>query len=320
MRSARGGRCLTLILALGLAGCVSAQPARHPDGTAPASPRVSVTDLATRSGAWPASQHLLETAVSRLVRRCLDAHGFDVPDGDPPPLPAPEDEAAAIDLPGRRDHGYGLGADRDGSPPRQAQERYYERLPSREQQRYDIALFGQKADRVTLGVGGRQTVGMPGKGCEADGRRAVAGSLALWARIVYIPDQYDNRLAEQVAQAPTYRAALAAWRRCMASRGYRYDTPSAAQSALQEQYQRNGATAAVRRQEKAVAVADGECAAQVHLPSTALAARRTSVASLSTADHRSLEDLASHRAAAVRRAAAVLAELSSGPAPRPHPQ
>jgi hypothetical protein len=74
---------------------------------------------------------------------------------------------------------------------------------------------------------------------------------------------------------------------------------------MRDRYRRVGATVEFRQQEIAVAVADGECASQVHLPSTALAVRRSLVSTLPEPDRRALADVATHRAAAVRRAAAV---------------
>jgi len=293
---------------LGLAGCVSARPAAHPSGTSPAPPGTEVVDLATRSGAWPASQHLFDAAVSRLAHRCLAAHGFNDPDVAQPPLPSPQDEAAAIDMPARRRHGYGLIPDSSGSSSAPPQDPYYAQLSPQDKQRFDTALFGPATDTVSVDVGGGQTVGTRGQGCEADARRTIAGDLAVWARIFYAPDQYANRLSEQASQSPAYLGAVALWRSCMADRGYRYQTPDGAYNAMRDLYRQAGATPRFRQEQiaVAVAVADGECAGHAHLPSTALAVQRSLVAALPAADRAALAQLVSRRDQAVRRAAAVM--------------
>jgi hypothetical protein len=240
-----------------------------------------------------------------LAHRCLAAHGFNDPDIAQPPPPSPEDEAAAIDMPTRKQHGYGIVPDGDDSQAQQPADPYYARLSPQDQKRYDTVLFGPPGARVELDIGGGQPISTPSQGCEADARRGIAGDLVAWVRIFYDPDYYDNRLSEQASTAPRYLAALAAWHSCMAARGYAYQTPDAARDAMHDRYRRVGATAEFRQQEITVAVADGECASQVHLPSTALAVRRSLVSTLPEADRRALADVATHRAAAVRRAAAV---------------
>jgi hypothetical protein len=298
----RVARCLILVLALGLAGCASVRPASH-RSDAPG----AVIDLATRSGSWPSSQHVLDSAVDHLVHRCLAAHGFDDPDVDQAPPPSPEDEAAAIDLPARREHGYGIvSGTSDGQAP---VDPYNQRLSPQDQTRYNTVLFGPSGSRINVDVGGGQTVTSPGQGCEADARRQVAGNLGLWARLFYAPGQYDNRLSEQASTAPRYLTAVGAWHSCMTARGYPYPTPDAAQKAMRDRHRQVGATAEFRTQEIAVAVADGECAGQAHLPSTALAVRRHLVGTLPEADLRALADLVAHRDAALRRATALLATL-----------
>jgi hypothetical protein len=264
---------------------------------------VSLADFATRSGRWPATQELLETAFHRLNRRCLTAEGFDPPVTPPPRYPVPEDEAAAIGLSERRTAGYGLDADGStGTAGNGATDPYAERLSPSEQRRYRAALFGPSDQGVRVSLGGGPYVVQPAQGCVAASRRALAGDLAVWARLSYLPQILDDRLAQRALTAPGYLAALADWRACMAGRGHPYRTPEDARSAMKDEHRADRGRTGPSRREIVVAVADGECATQVHLPAAELAARRELVAALPAAERADLTELLTRRSAAVSRA------------------
>lgn len=125
---------LTVAVVFGLAGCAGARPAAAP-------PTAAVVDLATRSGAWPATQQKLETAVNRLTDQCLAEHGFNRPPIVPATPPSPEDETTLIDLPGRRRHGYRLDSNPAGETVQQSpNDQYYTRLSPHDQERFRTAV------------------------------------------------------------------------------------------------------------------------------------------------------------------------------------
>jgi hypothetical protein len=288
---------LGLVALTGLAGCGQVHEANP-------APITSTVDLVTFSGNWPATQQILDNAVRVLDRKCMATHGFGYPDTPLAKTMAPEDEAAVIDLPDRRQHGYQIVATSAPTLPAEAVNPYLTSLSPANQQRYRAALFGPPGTDVTPGIAGGYVV--KGQGCEADSRRALAGSVQQWARITYIPQQLNDHLVEQVTTQPRYIAAMTAWQACMATRGYSYPTPQHARSALQSEYLKAGPTQQFRERETAVAVADGECAGAVHLPLVSLAVRRDLVQSLPAPDRATLADLASIRDTAVARAVSAL--------------
>lgn len=77
----------------------------------------------------------------------------------------------------------------------------------------------------------------------------------------------------------------------MRGEGYAYASPDAAYDQLKAAYRAQGVTTALREREIAVAVADGGCGAEVHVPSTVLALRRAYAQSLPTADKLQLKRL-----------------------------
>ncbi|MEW2394553.1 hypothetical protein [Streptomyces sp. NPDC046862] len=303
--------CLALVVAVGAAGCASSRPAAPavtPLPRASALPEdgrlgASAVDLATRSGAWPETERALQSALDRLTRRCMEDHGFSYPAAGVAPLPDPADDAAAAELPRRRKSGYGLASSSAASGrPASAVDRYYAVLSPRDQRRFDLTLFGRDDRKATVDIPGRGRFRVPEQGCEADSRRRLAGSVVLWARVSYTPEAIDNQLADRVPATPEYRSALRVWRACMSARKHTYDSPETAYRALRDQYRKTGATSAFRKRETAVAVADGDCAVRSRLSSTALEVRRELTAELGKDVRRSLNELASYRAAVVARA------------------
>lgn len=298
-------------LALVVGGCAGARPptASQPKGLPPAGTGSSVLtsdalDLVTESGRWPSTEETLNAAIDKLVARCMQAKHLkyivvatSVLNND--------DEAQIIDLAKRRRQGYGLQQS-DSSLADRPQDAYVATLSPAEQQHYLQALYGSDSDRiaVTLPDGGQAT--LADHGCQADAIRALAGDLSRWGLITYAPQQLGNRLADQLSHDPNYQAALARWSQCMASRGLRYDDPDHAVQALRAAYQAHGVTPELRAQEITTAVADGECALRVHLPSAATSSRRALASRLPEQDRRNLNALASDRDAAVAQASSVL--------------
>ncbi|MFC0842755.1 hypothetical protein ACFH04_03245 [Streptomyces noboritoensis] len=315
-RSARGTRCalsalMLLTVSAGCAGAQSAGRSAPPPLERTSSPgRLSsaAIDLATHSGTWPTTERTLMSAEVRLVRACMEEKGFRYPAPDPPARPAPEDEKAAVELTDRSRTGYGIS-----QPPSQAPgpgsapvDRYYRTLPAARQRAFDQALDGPPDKKVTVSGTDWGEVRVATEGCDADSRSRLAGSPALWARITYIPERYDNELGRRVPSAPAYVRAMAEWRSCMADRGLAYRSPEQAQDALRKERRTTDSADAFRHREITVAVADGACALRAHLPAVSLRVQRELVSTLSRDEQHTLTELAAHREAALRRARTIL--------------
>ncbi|GAA5197667.1 hypothetical protein GCM10023322_69420 [Rugosimonospora acidiphila] len=295
-----------LVLVVMLAGCGNPRPASRgapspPAGSVSHSPPsldVDVVDFATRSGSWPSSEDDLENASNQLDRQCLRAHGFAVPAAPPLALPVPQDEAAAIDLPGRRSVGYGLAKHSAPAP---------EPTTFVGDVGFSAAQFGAGKPRIKVSLEGKATVLTPSAGCVAQGYRELAGDLATWARLYYVPQQFDDRMYAAMYDDPRYPVALATWRSCMNSRGYSYSRPDDVEPALRARYDASGMTPALEQLELRTAVDDGECQLAVHLPTTLLQIRRSLVASLPRSDLATIATMVVARRGAVAKARSVLA-------------
>lgn len=290
-------------MTVGLAGCTSAQPADL---------RVSaaMTDVATRSGRWPTGADQLQAAFDQLDRQCLSRAGFHLPPAPKVTLPSPENEAATIDLPGRRRHGYGISMPHGSAATAENPNTYAASLSAEDRQRFGSAQFGPGMPRTTVALKGKAGATVPTAGCVAHARKALAGDVQTWAKISYIPQQFDDQVSRKALTDTGYRATLARWRICMAEAGFRYASPDAAVAHLQQEYERGAKGARFQRREIAVAVADGECASRTHLPAELLRARRGQVTRLSADDLSTLHSATGNWESAVARARKVLAARS----------
>ncbi|MEV6925229.1 hypothetical protein AB0M46_12095 [Dactylosporangium sp. NPDC051485] len=265
-----------------------------------------MVDFATRSGSWPGEEEDLENAFNQLDHRCLQAQGIDDPASPPVRIPAPEDEAAAVGLPARRSAGYGLA---DPAPPQP------EPSFTGSGEKLRAAQFGPGSPHLPVVIEGNATVDTPSRGCIAEAHERLAGDVATWTRLYYLPQRFDERMLAAMTHDARYSAALAAWSTCMRSRGYSYNSPDDAESALRSQYQKLGVTTALKRQEVRAAVDDGDCQLAEHLPTRLLQIRRSLVASLSRSDLETLAAMSRLRRDAVARARSVLA--TAAPSKRP---
>ena len=125
---------------------------------------------------------------------------------------------------------------------------------------------------------------MPATGCIARARTTLAGDVQTWAKIFYVPQQFDDQLNRKALKDTSYQAALGQWRACMAHKGYTYASPDAAIAQLRKKYEQKARSSDFRHVEISVAVADGECAGRTHLPATLLRVRRNLVAQLPAGD------------------------------------
>ncbi|WP_030672877.1 hypothetical protein [Streptomyces sp. NRRL B-1347] len=299
----------------GLAGCSASEPAgpatTRPERT-PSTARLpaAAVDMVTRSGTWPRTQQTLDTAVNTLVHRCMERAGFTYPARRAALPEAFDDARALVDLDRRERYGYGIatGPPDTGQPPAP----YYTELDADRRRRFDLAFSGPPGAKqeVETGLG---TVRVSARGCDAEARRRLAGGVVAWARMYYVPEALNGRLDSRVPRQPGYVSALARWRTCMSERGYPFPTPEKAQKELADAYGKSGGRNspmkmhdAFRRRERAIAVADGECALEVRLPQAALAGRRALVHSLPGEDRAVLAELIRVQGAALKRAEAVI--------------
>ncbi|MFG2126024.1 hypothetical protein [Streptomyces sp. NPDC048710] len=302
MRRRAAGVLAVCSLLVSLAGCAETRPARPGPTVTPV-----MIDLATRSGRWTADAEQLQLAFDLLDRACLRRAGFAPPRASRLSLPVPEDETAAIGMAERRRVGYGIvGAGTSGTRrPETEPDRYTTALSRQGRQRYGDAQFGPGAPKVTVPLLGRAKAHVPAAGCVAEGRRRLAGGAGVWARLDYLPQQFDDRVSQEAQREPVYASALTTWRSCMRQRGYHHADPEAARTWVRDAYRRRGNAAALRHKEIALAVADGRCAARGHLPTALLRARRARVARLPRVDLTVLRALSDCWLAAVARARAV---------------
>lgn len=288
-RSAAG-----LLLIVMLTGCSHPQPVSRDSSPLSA----DMVDFATLSGSWPRGEEDLENAFNQLDHRCLEAHGINVPALPPVEIPVPEDETAAVGLPERRSVGYGLAEPTPSQP---------EPSFGGSSEEFAAAQFGPGRPRTPVVIEGKATVDTASGGCVAESHQRLAGDVATWTRLFYLPQRFDDRMFASMADDPRFSAALKAWSNCVHSRGYSYAQPDEAESALRSQYQKSGVTTALKRQEVRTAVDDGECQLTVHLPTQLLQIRRSLVAKLPRADLATLTAMTNLRRGAVAKARSVLA-------------
>lgn len=265
----------------------------------------SELDLLTRSGTFTRTNVELANAESELISACMTAQGFRY-QVETSTLSGESDEERSLNMNERRSRGYGLasqyGSDKE-SVSTAANDTYVAGLSKKNADAYMKALRGGTADFREMRFGTGRDITFSSRGCEARSRTSLYGNLDDWVSVAYFPQNLNSELSPRVEKAPKYRAAMNDWRTCMRGRGYAYASPDAAYDQLKSAYRaQKKVTAALRDREIAVAVADGECGAEVHIPSTVLALRRAYAQSLPTADKLQLRRLTAVWKAAADRA------------------
>ncbi|MGW7544443.1 hypothetical protein ACWGKQ_25570 [Streptomyces sp. NPDC054770] len=279
--------------ALALTGCASPAPAPHAARTTAITP-VGL-DLLTYSGTYPAAEKSLTRAESRLIASCMTAKGlrYVVVDSAAASATTP---SAQVDLPRRRAQGYGLyaqyaaatgkptptGTSNGSSNAASANDAYVRRLPTAEAAAYMTALRGATSDLRTFRMP-EGTLEFSVKGCEADSRKRLYGSLTTYAELALIPQNLNATLTRPVQRDAAYLALMRKWSTCMAAKGYHYALPTDAQARFKAAYARSGATTALRKREIATAVADGTCALRLRIPTEVVTIRKRLAGSLLTA-------------------------------------
>lgn len=272
--AARTKRLAACVVVLALAGC-------GPAGAEPSPDRMQLAfELMTHTGSFHAGQAALDAAEHRLTGACMEKQGL-VYTSETGPVDTRTDEEREIDLDNRRARGYGLSeslAQADGTDstveyPSEL-DRYVAQLPERERKAYRQALFGDERDYQAIQIPHGGKTSFPGVGCVAEARAQLFGDVVSWARVAYIPQSFHAVLTRRASDDPGYATAMDEWRACLAARGYSFTTPDEAVDDVTKAYKRTGNTPETRQDEIAVAVADGECAREAHVPSRVLDLKR----------------------------------------------
>jgi hypothetical protein len=258
-------------------------------------------DLLTMSGSYPTRKRVLDLAEEKLVEQCMAGHG-QIYQSFVPSLLVGSDEERIVDLPRRRTEGYGL-APGQPTPPHVA--------PNADQPEYQRALFGDDQHRQELRLPNGAVHSYPTTGCVAESRATLYGDTVRWARVVSVPQVYDNYLRAQTRDASELASAITDWASCMAAAGYPHPNPEAASNDISAAYRLNGPSPDLRRREIAVAVSDGTCALRVHLPATDLQLRRGRAEFLPADQRRDLNEIADLHCAAHRNAVQISPDRGS---------
>lgn len=267
-------------------------------------------DLLTRSGTFTRTSTELANAESELIATCMAEKGFRYRAEivDPASQASGSDEERTLNMADRRTRGYGLGA-QYGTEKKTAgamtNDAYVAALPENKSTAYMKALRGDSGDFREMRFAGGQNITFSERGCESSSRKALYGNLDDRIAVTYFPQNLNSGLTPRVENSPKYRAAMKKWQECMRGKGYTEASPDTAYELLKAAYRADGATSALRAREIAVATADGECAAELHIPATALALRRAHAQSLPTADKLQLRRLTAIWESAAAEAARV---------------
>jgi hypothetical protein len=275
-------------------------------------------DLLTASGRYTGGEHDVTAAEQDLIHSCVTAKGFRY-EVAVPTTRSPQD--LAVDLPGRRSQGYGLydryaagknaaaaGTARQSSGSNDA---YVRGLSSARAAAYTQVLRGAQADVRVIRMPG-SAVDLSTKGCEADSRTRLFGSIVAYAQVTSIPQNLSSTLTAKVTHSSAYTALMRKWSACMTKKGYHLATPGEAQNALAVSYRKQGATQALHRREIATATADGACALTIGIPNQSIAIRKGPAPGTLTAQQRlTLAELSNRWKAVVVRAQRVMATTAS---------
>lgn len=157
----------------------------------------------------PAELGLAEAAV---LRDCLRGKGFDPPDPRPfiggvmnVPRPVPEG-------------GYDRWVDQDPT------DAYRSTLPPDRQQEFDRAVVDVTGPEAEVVTPSGRAVQAPERGCVADARRAVYGSVRAWLTLVYVPQELNATAAELYHRGPVAEA-ITRYRACMNELGQPIEYP-----------------------------------------------------------------------------------------------
>ncbi len=238
-------------------------------GTAACGQGVAATEVGDQLRQLVDRPTVLDEAENRLTAQCMNGAGLDYP-----PVPTPHDDRPMAGLlrgeppltvDEVRAHGY---PDRwlNPAPPPPAEgpvEKYANSLPADARARFFHVLTGEGGNDVKVTLPGDFHVAASSEGCVGSARRQLYGSVANFLTVYYLPE-LAQRQAAAAEQDPDVHAVYTAFAQCMAAKGYQTATPAEAVT-LAKTYYPDGRREQADDKEKALAVADAECEAAVHL-------------------------------------------------------
>ncbi|GGQ85254.1 hypothetical protein [Couchioplanes azureus] len=301
MRPAYRSLLISVLAAGALAGC--GHHRAPPAAPAPARLDEATVDMITNTGDYAERRHRVDRVDVSLTRQCMSAAGFAWAGVADRPQPDPSGNRA-VRLDYARRHGYGLSDGPAAPGPESAGPEVGDGLRT--------ALLGPANDLARLDAPEGVVYSFPRQGCAARSHIAVYGDLDTWARIAYLPQEFNLRLESQAKADPRYTARLREWSSCLDRKHYSYESPTAVVEQLTAAYRTDRRTLAQRRaSEIEIAVQDVLCDFEVRLSATALELRREYAQRLAPADRAELTRLSTLFGAAEQRSR-TLSEPATG--------
>jgi hypothetical protein len=278
MRPAYRALLISMLAAGALAGC-----GHHPaPAAAPASARLdeATVDMITNTGDYAERRYRVDEVDVSLTRQCMNSAGFTWAGvADQPKPDASGNRTVRLDY--ALKHGYGLSDGQAAAGPESAGPEAGDGLRA--------ALLGPASDLAEFVAPQGVVYTFPRQGCAARSHTAVYGDLDTWARIAYLPQEFNLRLQSEANADPRYTAKLREWSNCLATSHYAYESPNAIVEQLTAAYRTDHRTLQQRRaSEIKIAVQDVRCDFKVHLSATALDLRREYAQRLDPADRAEL--------------------------------
>ncbi|MER6633780.1 hypothetical protein ABT301_37160 [Streptomyces sp. NPDC000987] len=244
-------------LTTAVAGCST--PQKGPDAARQAREVRALTD---------AEQLGISDAEQRLIKRCMNGHGFQFWEAERLSL----EESRTIgyvddDVDWARRHGYGsrIEAKMERARKANANVAYRKSLSAERRAAYDIALDGgPDAPVISANIPGGGTIRKRVGGCVVRAEKQLYGDVAAWFRAEKTVMNLRPLYVPQVMRDKTFTTALKAWARCMKRAGYPYPDPEAARQAARQQAQGAPPDQAFGA-ERQLAVADATCARDTSL-------------------------------------------------------
>lgn len=181
-------------------------------------PADSVDNSSVASNQRVTGDELLRQAEERLIKRCMERHGFTYTEQPPPSAAAREFPYVVDDVAWANRYGYGHTRERD------VNDGTLEKLTPDQQRAWRQTLIGS-GDQLTADIPGLGRISAPDNGCTAEARRNLYGDLTKWYGVRRVVDHLDTYLSNKVTGDPRYRAALVPWAKCVRHHGYRVTTP-----------------------------------------------------------------------------------------------
>ena len=172
----------------------------------------------------------------------------------------------------------------------------YKALPKADQNRWDEQLFGDpRTDEGVVRYSDPATGAsgsVPSKGCYADARKQLYGTLEDYLRIRGAVDALNRQLQIALDAAPAIAALEGEWVACIGAKGYadRFSQRVNAFSFALELY-KSGDSETARAQEAAIAAADAECVNEVEYSTRYESARAEAVEQFERAHRDEIERL-----------------------------